>query len=96
MNGFSVRAPTSRPLSSPIALAASRDTTTIGTTPMSAFTHSLTTMPVIVITATGDRSSPPLITTTVAKAAAMPTTATASVMFSRFWMRQKYSDAKPR
>jgi hypothetical protein len=57
---------------------------------------SVITIPVTVMTAIGVRSSPPLMTTTVRIAAAMPTTDTASVMLRMFCQRQKYSDAKPR
>ena len=45
---------------------------------------------------TGDRSMPPLISTIVAKAAAMPTSAMAEVMFSRLRSLKKYSLAKLR
>jgi hypothetical protein len=50
----------------------------------------------MVMTAIGVKSMPPVITTTVANAAAIPTTETASVIFRMFCHRQKYCDAKPR
>ena len=45
---------------------------------------------------TGDRSMPPLMSTMVAKAAAMPTSAMAEVMFSRLRSLKKNSLAKLR
>ena len=96
MKGLRFRNATSDPLTAPIPAAASSAMKTTSQTGRSARKASVATMPVIVMTAIGVRSSPPLITTTVAKAAAIPTTDTASVMFRMFFQRQKNSEAKPR
>ena len=69
----------------PDARAGQRARITAGTTGTSCCSARSTTMPVTVnITVTGVRSMPPPMSTSVAKAAAIPMTATASVMLSRF------------
>jgi hypothetical protein len=51
------------------------------------------TIPTAVITATGVRSTPALMTTSVAKAAAIPMTDTLARMFMKFCHSRKYGEA---